>query len=210
MEAPIGFAPLLEATDLVGRKVYGPNWHPIGKIDAVVIMGAENPAIERVIAMIAGWCEAGELPAVFRSLTGTEDLDPRVWQVISWRNYFTTGTIDWLDANGHPNTKGLRAIYPREIFVRQQNLERLVATLPWPALVHTNLRYPSDEPLIREALQALVDRKAKNPSQAAKLVYLKAQGPTPETNLDRLRKLIAFEWSEWKASPKIANSSPNT
>jgi hypothetical protein len=129
MDPPIGFVPLRDAADAVGRKVYGSKWRPIGKIDAIIIMGAENPKIENVLKRFATWCEAGELLAAYRSLTGTEDLDPGVWQVLSWRNYFTTGTIDWLDANGHPNLNGLRAIYPREIFVRQQDLDHLTGTL---------------------------------------------------------------------------------
>ena len=108
---------------------------PIGKIDAIVIMGAENPEIERVIKMIAAWCEADELPAAYRSLTGADKLDSGVWQALSWRNYFTTGTIDLdlppLDANGHP----VASLPPvrgctREIFVRQQDLDRLTGALP--------------------------------------------------------------------------------
>ena len=64
------------------------------------------------------------------------------------------------------------------------------------------LRHPSDGPLIDEALRALREGRATNPSQAAGLVYKRADGPNPDTNKDRLRKLISKEWKAQQ--PKIA------
>jgi hypothetical protein len=83
--------------------------------------------------------------------------------------------------------------------------------LPPPPLAHANLRHSSDEPLIQEAIIALANGAVKKPLQAAKLVYLRAHGPSATSNLDRLRKAIAKEWKARaaKSSPKIAKSSPN-
>jgi hypothetical protein len=66
--------------------------------------------------------------------------------------------------------------------------------------------------LIQEALAALANGVVTKPLQAAKLVYLRASGPSASSNLDRLRKAIAKEWKSRaaKSSPKIAKSSPNT
>jgi hypothetical protein len=164
-----------------------------------------------VISLIAEQCEAGEIATGYRSLAGADDLDRGVWRLPCWRAYFETGTINLdlplLDEKNRPNANGYTVRCTREIFVRRLDLERFVAALPGPPLAHTNLRHASDEPLIREALQALADSKVKGPLQAAKLVYSKAQGPSPNANLDRLRKSIAFEWN---SSPKIAKSSPTT
>jgi hypothetical protein len=211
MDPPIGWIPLRAAVDIVGRKLGGSKWHSSDGIDPQPFsLNLSHPEVEHIITMIAEGCETGEIPAAYRSHTGgAHGLDRGVWQLPCWQNYFATGTINLdlplLDEKGRPNANGYTAWCTREIFVRRPDLDCFVAALPGPPLAHTNLRYPSDEPLIREALQALADGKAKKPLQAAKLVYLKAQGPSPETNLERLRKLIA---SEWKASPKIAKSSP--
>ena len=85
--------------------------------------------------MIATWCEKDELPAAYRSPTGADKLDSGVWQAPSWRNYFTTGTIDLdlplLDANRHPVASlPLVPGCTREIFVRQQDLDRLIGGVP--------------------------------------------------------------------------------
>jgi hypothetical protein len=129
---PLGFVPLRAAADVVGRKVAGADWRPIDEIDAIAIACNLDPDVGRIITMIAERCEAGEIGAAYRSVTGVDDLDRSVWQSPCWRNYFTTGTIDldlpWL-VNGRPVTDGSTVRCTREIFVRRQDLDRFVKTL---------------------------------------------------------------------------------
>jgi hypothetical protein len=114
-----------------------------------------------------------------------------------WRSYFINGEIDLLlpllDERGRPNAQGLAARCTREIFLKRGDLERLLDNLPPAPLANSNLRHPSDAPLIHEALQSLLEGKTANALQAAKLVFSRAEGPSPEANLDRLRKLTAAE-----------------
>jgi hypothetical protein len=71
----------------------------------------------------------------------------------------------------------------------------------------TRRRYPTDTPLIAEAIGALEAKRVSNVHQAAKLVYERAEGSSPAQKLDRLRKLIRDEYSNSQKPPKIANHS---
>jgi hypothetical protein len=211
MEPPIGFITLRDAADAVGRRLHGNKWCPIAQTRSDTIICKLDPEIDRVIKTLAEQCETGGISAAYRSITGADGLDQAVWQMPHWRNYFATGTIDLdlplLDNNLRPNPNGYTARCTREVFIRRADLDRWVATLPAPPLAHRGLRYPSDEPLIQEALQAIADGRVVKPLQAAKLVYQRAEGPSPNSNLDRLRKLIADEVKA-QSSPIVAKPSP--
>jgi hypothetical protein len=144
MEPPTGFVALRDAADVVGRKVSGPSWRPIGNTvdydahvrDRDAFRAAYNLDADgnRVITLIAEQCEAGGIAAAYRSVTGGADsLDRSVWQLPCWRNYFATGMIDLdlplLDEEGRPNNT---ARCTREVFVRRQDLDGVVATLSRP------------------------------------------------------------------------------
>lgn len=149
MEPPLGFVTLRDAADIVGREMYErrkSSWLPLGwaddKIDydahvrdwrAFAVALQLDPEIDRVIKVIAEACEAGEIAAAYRSITGAERLDPGVWRSPAWRGYFATGTIDLdlplVDAQGRPNIDGYTARCTREIFVRRQDLDRMVNLL---------------------------------------------------------------------------------
>jgi hypothetical protein len=79
-------------------------------------MAAESDTeIENVKLTVARACEAGQIGTAYRTLLGTERLDPGVWQS-RWRTFLGTWTID---IGGQP----------REILVRQQDLIRFVGIL---------------------------------------------------------------------------------
>ena len=102
---------------------------------AVEKFASSNPGLSREQAekAIAEACECGQLAAAYRSITGADDLDPKVWQSIGWRNYFATGTIDLdlplLDEKLRPNKQGFTARCTREIFIRQDSLVQFMASL---------------------------------------------------------------------------------
>jgi hypothetical protein len=159
---------------------------------AEIIIGRTDDAIEGVICLLAKRAESGEIETFYQSIDGLEPLDCSKWRASNWRSYFVNGEIeqDLPLLNGQGTARCRRAI-----FVRRRAVDRLIETLPLPPLlVHTNLRYASDKPLIQGALQALKRGEVGNPLQAAKLVYKRADGPTADANLDRLRKLIGDEW----------------
>jgi hypothetical protein len=146
VEPPIGFVPLREAADEVGRKVCGSRWRSLSEIDGdfahittyreEIIAGKLDPEIDRIIRMIAEQCAAGEIAATYRSVTGGADnLDRSVWQLPCWRNYFATGMIDLklpLLEEGRPSADGRTAPRRREIFVGRQDLDQFVDTLDRP------------------------------------------------------------------------------
>jgi len=133
MEAPIGFIPLRDAVDMVGRKLFGTAWRSLGEVTGEDVELKRNLEVERVITIIAERCESGEIAAAYRSITGADSLDRAVWQKPHWRNYFVTGEINLelplLDVQGRPNADGFKASCTREIFVRKDDLNCLVATL---------------------------------------------------------------------------------
>jgi hypothetical protein len=212
MEPPIGFVPLCTAADLVGHRVVGAKWSPLGTISSETIAGRLDPQIDSVLRQLAEQCEAGKITSAYRSITGAENLDCSVWHSPAWRNYFAMGAIDLdlplLDQHGRPNPDGFTARCRRDVFLRRDHLEHFLSTLPRPPLlIRDKLRYPTDEPLIQEALGALMDGRATGPLQAAKLVQSKAHDGPSQTSLDRLRKLIAAE-RDAQSSPIIAKTSP--
>jgi hypothetical protein len=88
---------------------------------------------------IAEGCEAGKIAAAYRTVMGADELDPIVWRLPHWRNFFLTGTIDLdlplLDERGRPNANGFIAPRcTREIFVRRDSLNRFVDELDPPAI----------------------------------------------------------------------------
>ena len=128
MDPPIGWIPLRDAFDMVGRKLYEPTWWSLN-----VIFRKNHPDVERVFRLIAEACEGGEIAAAYRSyLGGADDLDRGRWRLPHWRNYFATGTIDLnlplVDENG--NTDGHMTRNTREIFVGRQDLDHFIADLP--------------------------------------------------------------------------------
>lgn len=133
MEPPIGFVRLRDAIYAVGDKIFGSDWC-LGESAAERLF---DPKPERVIRLIAEWCEAGEIAAVYRSITGVDDLDRSVWRRPHWRHYFADGTIDLdlplVDENLRPNTDGYTARCTREIYLRRHDLDRLIATLSKPS-----------------------------------------------------------------------------
>jgi hypothetical protein len=156
MEPPLGFVPLRDAADMLGRKACGSNWRPLDEFGAdapsekwlTIIAGKldiepEDIArvikmnIERVIKMIAEQCEAGGIAAVYRSAAGSaEPLDRGEWHKPHWRSYFSRGKIDFkLPAliNGRPNANGDITRCTCEIFVRLKDVDRFIAELSGPA-----------------------------------------------------------------------------
>jgi hypothetical protein len=128
MEPPLGYVPLWLAVDMVGRAVIGNNWRPLAA--ATKSDGAEehvrefarvsiflNPdsEVNGVLKLIAERFGTGEIPPVVRSITGIDRLGPTMWQGSHWRNYFIDGATDLARA--------------REIFVRQEDIDRLIKTL---------------------------------------------------------------------------------
>jgi hypothetical protein len=148
---------------MVGRKLYGSSWRPLSKINADNIATKLNPKVDRVITMIAEQCEAGEIAAAYRSVTGGVDgLARDVWQVPHWRNYFATGTIELdlvlLDDNGRPNANGFTGRCTREVFVARQDLDRFAASLSKPA---------TSSPISPKRIAALVSSYKQNLSNGA-------------------------------------------
>ena len=139
MEPPIGFIRLRDAVYAVGDKVFEPGWCAsawprTGDLPAPIVFG---PKTERVIRMVAERCEAAEIAAVYRSITGVDDLDRSVWRQPHWRRYFADGVIELdlplVDGNLRPNNpNGHTARCAREIYLRRDDLDRLVATLSKP------------------------------------------------------------------------------
>lgn len=117
LPTPLGFVTLLEAVEAAHRKL------------------ADK---DSAIRMIAEACENGKLAAGYRSAVdgGAGDLDRRVWQMPQWRSFFETGTIDLdlplLDERGRPDPAGFTARCTREIFVRRDDVDKLVAHLDGP------------------------------------------------------------------------------
>jgi hypothetical protein len=114
--------PLRDAVTFIGLKVYGAEW-----VDS---------KIEHVITLIAEKCEAGEIAAAYRALTGVETLDPAEWRSIGWRNYFATGEIpldlplvNFVNGEWRTNKDGHTSRQPVQIFVRREHVDRLAAAL---------------------------------------------------------------------------------
>lgn len=130
---PPGFDRLRDAVYAVGAKVFGPDWRPS---DWRLTGGLFNPETERVVIMIMEWCAAGEIAAVYwRSNFDVEDLDRKYWRYPDWRHYFLSGKIDLdlplLDDNGMiPNKDGYKVKCTRDIYLRRQDLDRLIEKLP--------------------------------------------------------------------------------
>jgi len=208
MPAPIGFVALRDAVDAVGRRLCGSGWRPLDQVTRETILCAGNPDVERVITLLAERCEAGDLGAAYRAIGGVDDLNRGVWRAPHWRGYFTAGAIDLdlplIDAGGRPTGGTTRCT--REVFVSRPDLDRFIMGLT--DAPHRKLRHPSDGPLIEEGLRAIAEGRASNPSQAAALVYRRADGPSSEQNRDRLRKAIAD--ARKIVTAKDRQSSPGT
>jgi hypothetical protein len=131
-EPPIGYVRLSDAVDTVGRKLKGAQWHQaervVGPYNRRLTDPAEpDPAFEEVIIAIAMRCEAGEIIAAYRTVDGgVKNLDRSVWQRPQWRNYFVAGMIE-LDLPLLGSTQTTR--HAREIYLRQQEVDRFVETL---------------------------------------------------------------------------------
>lgn len=151
MKPPTGFLSLHDTIYIVGGKMWGSGWCPISRledrqahtvhvngVEAVVLTGSLfNPQTEEVITIVAKACERGEITAVYRSIDGgAAGLNRDVWRRPHWQYYFAHGTIDddllFVDHNLRPNADGRTVRCTREIYLRQQDIDRLVKTLPTP------------------------------------------------------------------------------
>jgi hypothetical protein len=137
MEPPIGFVRLRDAADLLGQAIAGKRkWRPLAKIKPETIITASVAVVDRVIRLIAEQCEAGEIEAVYRSITGADSLNRNEWRKPGWRLYFATGMIDLelplVDENLRPDPNGYTVRYQREIYLKRQDLERVINTLKRP------------------------------------------------------------------------------
>jgi hypothetical protein len=174
METPIGFIPLQEAVRMVGQKMGG---------------GAD---IERAIAE---GCETGEIAAAYRAWTcGADELDPAVWRLPHWRNYFAKGMIDLVlplvDERGRPNQFGHTSRCTCEVFVRRDSMDRFIKTLAPPVVAAA--RYPGDTALIEEGLILLANGMTDR--AAARQLAPRAEGPgILESKVDRLRTKLSEE-----------------
>jgi hypothetical protein len=148
MEPPLGFVHLRDAVDLVGRKVYGPDWQPLSEFERdnpeiivtrlfVFVETKPNPKlpdpkIEHVITLIAEKCEAGGIEAAYRHISGVGTLDSGEWRV-GWRNYFATGEIILelpLVNNEHrPSKTGGTSRWPHAIFLKREHVNQLIEAL---------------------------------------------------------------------------------
>jgi hypothetical protein len=87
--SPIGFVFLLQATDQVGRAMFGGEWRrpsfdPDGKSSA--------RQFRRAIKTVAEACEAGELPAVYQRGDGEMiAIEPDYWHLKDWEYCFVDG-----------------------------------------------------------------------------------------------------------------------
>jgi hypothetical protein len=174
MDAPIGFIWLCEAVYSIGQKVFGLDWRPVGDLTNKRLF---NPDVEKVIERIAKACESGEITATYRSVTGVDSLDRGKWHQLHWPNYFATGTINLdlplLDDDGRPNANGFTARCTREIFVREEDLNRFVATLS-----KSNSKPSSKALASKKEIREIVSR------------YRKTLPPNVNPSLDGLEKFV--------------------
>lgn len=184
MEAPIGFVSLQQAVDIVGRRVIGASWRPIADPEeyAAHVLPwrfLRDSAVESVITVIAERCEAGEIAAAYRSITGADDLDRAEWRKPGWRNYFWDGTIDLdlplVDSRLRPDPNGDTARCTREVFVRK---DQLIGWLDRNAPIATAEQSASPAPVNR--------RK-----------------PRTQSMRDRARAAIAAQWPAGIPKPAI-------
>jgi hypothetical protein len=200
MEPPIGYVRLRDAIYAVGDKMFGSGWC-VGESAAERLF---DPKPERVIRLIAEWCEAGEIAAVYRSITGVDDLDRSVWRRPHWRHYFADGTIDLdlplVDENLRPNPDGYTARCARAIYLRRDDLDRLIATLS----------KPSAKPLTRASKVQIRSLMAEfrrtlpagtNPSMAAAVQFAKDSGVTGH------REEVREEYRRLFDSPRVGRRS---
>jgi hypothetical protein len=139
-EPPIGYVRLRDAADTLGQKLKGSRWRPIERIEGpynVLSPRELNPDLDEIVTVIAEQCIAGEIAAIYRTVTGgIESLAPDIWHQPHRRNYFVTGTIELVlplvDVDGRPNADGHTAKCEREIFLKRDDLDHLVATLSKP------------------------------------------------------------------------------
>jgi hypothetical protein len=149
MEAPIGYIPLRDAADAVGRKIYGTEWRTLDEAErtepkvrtidgkkfaiASYVASKLDDRIERVIRLLAEKCEAGEIAAAYRSITGADPLNRDVWLAPHWRNYFTFGSINLtlplVDDDLRPARNGGTVKCTRDIFLKRQDVDSLVREL---------------------------------------------------------------------------------
>jgi hypothetical protein len=193
MEAPIGYVALPEAVDIVGRKLAGSNWHSFAdETSRDNLVWFDQGILSDAIRMIAEGCESGRIAAAYRRWdTGADALDPAVWRMASWRNYFATGTIDLelplIDEKGRPAPDGRTAPQcTREILVRRDTLDHFIANLT-PAI--STSRYPGDAVLLEEGRRMVAGGMEKR--AVARKLAPRAEGVgTFESKLDRLRKAL--------------------
>jgi hypothetical protein len=225
MEAPPGLVRLLDAVDKLGHRLYRKYWPPfatrqldpldlvrdVDAIDADAINAKLN-AYERVITLIAKRAARGKLALAYFSLCGVERLNPGgEWQW-TWRNCFVTGKINLhpllldennkplLDEKGNPRFASWWAAFP--IFVNEEDLESLIATLPEPEPLSSDdqplphqYRYPGDARLVEAGKKLKVDGGLSIRAAARKLAP-EAEGGSLDQKEERLRKLIADALNE--------------
>jgi hypothetical protein len=218
MEPPIGFVPLREAVDLVGLKIEGPGWRRLDEVDAAHIAYDDSnamgyyvdPHVDRVIKMIAGACERGEIGAAYRPHIGRADeLDRREWQSPHWRSFFSTGMITLklplLDQNDQP-AGTLTARCTREVFVRRDDLDRFIAKL------HAEQAIPESKaktsPFSKVAASVFVAEYLKNtekPTLEDLRAKAKGRGNRPLIDAEYRRQMLEKTGKPIKQGPRSRN-----
>jgi hypothetical protein len=138
--APLNFVFLLDATDQIGRAMYGPNWKapPFRGDDA-----ENNQQFERVITNVARACESGKMCAWCRYPDGTmAQMNSEDWRSpssypLAWQGYFYAGemiemNLDLMEAPFPDEPRITDPVVPSAvshcmIFVRREDFDRFIA-----------------------------------------------------------------------------------
>src|SRR5260370_12496408 len=146
--------------------------------DAVALLTSARTERDDAMKMLAEACEAGKVVAVYRTITGADELDRSVWRSPAWRNYFDCGEIEMilplLDNNRRPNLNGYTARCLREIFIRRDSLSALLAEIPVSVsdALHRPARGPKAEKLERvvDAMRLKLQERKTSPDALARQI----------------------------------------
>jgi hypothetical protein len=144
--------------------------------DAVVLVASKvsNGDRDRAMTMIAEGCEAGRIQAVYKTITGIDDLERSVWHALHWRSYFDLGTIDLDLPNLHPDAQGRTVRCTREIFIRKDSLEKSFAGLG-PETMQTERGKYLTKNTVTEFVRSYVEQTS-NPTKTGLREFVAAAG----------------------------------